>query len=128
MVYQVSTGTKVTIVESVVNGNLTWGRMEDDNWICLKYVIFGEDVDPNDPSQPENPPPPAITPSADADGNGKIDKDDAIYLLRHVVYPDKYPLTVDCDVDGNGKLDKDDAIYLLRHVVYPDKYPLKLGE
>ena len=128
MVYQVSTGTKVTIVESVVNGNLTWGRMEDDNWICLKYVIFGEDADPDDPPQPENPPPPAITPSADADGNGKIDKDDAIYLLRHVVYPDKYPLTVDCDVDGNGKLDKDDAIYLLRHVVYPDKYPLKLGE
>jgi len=26
------------------------------------------------------------------DGNGKIDKDDAIYLLRHVVYPEQYPL------------------------------------
>jgi hypothetical protein len=65
--------------------------------------------------------------AGEMDGNAGVDHNDAIYLLRHVVYPDKYPLTVDCDVDGNGKLDKDDAIYLLRHVVYPDKYPLKLG-
>ena len=125
MVYKLSTGDTVTVVESIVNGSLTWGKLEDDNWICLKYVSFDAqpEEDPEQPpSQPETPP------SADADGDGKIDKDDAIYLLRHVVYPDKYPMTVDCDVDGNGKLDKDDAIYLLRHVVYPDKYPLKLGE
>ena len=136
MVYKLSTGAKVTIVESVVNGSLTWGRLEDDNWICLKYVSFEEETEPEDPpdepptEEPEDPPDdtPEVTSSGDVDGNGTIDKDDAIYLLRHVVYPDKYPLTVSGDADGNGKLDKDDAIYLLYHVVYPDKYPLKFGE
>ena len=61
-------------------------------------------------------------------GSGAVDKDDAIYLLRYVVYPEKYPISVNCDVNGSGTIDKDDAVYLLRHVVYPEKYPLKLGE
>ena len=137
MVYQLSTGAKVTIIESVDNGSLTWGKLEDENWICLKYVTFDEQSEepeepPDGPSpeEPEDPPddPPEVVSSGDVDGNGKIDKDDAIYLLRHVVYPDKYPMSVSCDADGNGKIDKDDAIYLLRHVVYPDKYPLNFGE
>lgn len=65
--------------------------------------------------------------TADVDGNGTIDKDDAIYLLRHVVYPEKYPLTVNCDVDKNVGINKDDAVYLLRHVVYPEKYTINTG-
>ena len=30
--------------------------------------------------------------NGDMNGDGQLNKDDAIYLLRHVVFPDKYPL------------------------------------
>ena len=30
--------------------------------------------------------------TGDVDGNGVVNTDDAIYLLRHVVYPELYPL------------------------------------
>jgi hypothetical protein len=90
-----------------------WGKLEDGNWISLSYVRFADDTE-DDPYKIY----------ADLNGDGNIDKDDAIYMLRHVVYPEKYPVPGNCDVDGTEVVDKDDAIYLLRHVVYPDKYPL----
>ena len=37
------------------------------------------------------------------DGNGKIDSDDAIYLLRNTLFASLYPVVVDDDVDGNGE-------------------------
>lgn len=60
----------------------------------------------------------------DFDGSGAVNEDDAIYLLRHVLLPSKYPITQTGDVNGDGQLNEDDAIYLLRHVLLPDKYPL----
>ncbi len=63
-------------------------------------------------------------PKGDVDRNMVVDEDDAIYLLRHVVFPDKYPVAVTGDYDDDGDVDGDDAIYLLRHVIFPDKYPL----
>jgi hypothetical protein len=60
----------------------------------------------------------------DFDGNEKVDEKDAIYLLRHVVFADKYPVNQSADVNGDGTVNEKDAIYLLRHVVFPDKYPL----
>ncbi len=63
-------------------------------------------------------------PVGDVDKNRKVDEDDAIYLLRHVIFPDKYPLDIHPDYDRDGNVDEDDAIYLLRHVIFPDKYPL----
>ncbi len=132
-------GVKIKIYEKVYDGSkYYWGRMDDGNWIALQYVTFDvTEVSPEpDVSEDETQGPDqdadegtdAPIKSADINGNGSIDKDDAIYLLRHVVYPVKYPISVDADINGTGKVDKDDAIYLLRHVVYPDKYPLKLGD
>ena len=63
----------------------------------------------------------------DMDGNFVLDEDDAIYLLRHVIFPDKYPVA-NGNVNGDKKINEDDAIYLLRHVIFPDKYPLKIGD
>ena len=62
----------------------------------------------------------------DADGNGKVDTDDAIYLLYNVMFGDgDYPVNQNCDFDGNGKTDTDDAIYLLYHVRFGEEdYPL----
>ena len=34
----------------------------------------------------------ADTPAGDMNGNGVVDSDDAIYLLRHVLFPGEYPL------------------------------------
>ena len=133
--YQLNTGDAVTIHEKVYAGNLYWGRLGDGNWICLSYVSFdtaSEDsgsstpTDPSTPTEPSNPTQPTEPQGIPGDVNGDetVNKDDAIYLLRYVVYPDKYPISVSGDMNADGKVNKDDAIYLLRHVVYPDKYPL----
>lgn len=63
-------------------------------------------------------------PLGDLDKNNVVDEDDAIYLLRYVVFPEKYPIDAEADYNADGTVDEDDAIYLLRHVVFPDKYPL----
>ena len=106
-------GEELTIVEQTFSGSMYWGKLEDGNWISLSYIKFDDDV-VDDPYKIH----------ADLNGDGEINKDDAIYMLRHVVYPEKYPVPGNGDVDGSEVVDKDDAIYLLRHVVYPEKYPL----
>ena len=58
------------------------------------------------------------------DGSGTVNEDDAIYLLRHVLFPDMYVIDLDADVNADGNVNEDDAIYLLRHVLFPDMYPL----
>ena len=111
--YKLNTGDTVTIYETATANGLTWGLLEDSNWICLTYVSF-------DSTETDT-----TTLKGDVNGDGQVNKDDAIYLLRYIVYPDKYPITVSGNVNGDSATDKDDAIYLLRYVVYPDKYPLK---
>lgn len=104
--YEAKYGTKVEILETKSDGKRMWGKLSDGNWICMDYVKTTQDV-------------------GDMDGNFVLDEDDAIYLLRHVIFPDKYPVDK-ADVNGDKKVNEDDAIYLLRHVIFPDKYPLKL--
>ena len=73
----------------------------------------------------------------DLDQNGVFDLSDAVYLLYHVYFPERYALPAhdhlqaDCpgcleagDLDRNGVLDTDDALYLLYHLNFPEKYPL----
>jgi len=105
--YTVKDKTKIKILETKSDGKLQWGKLSDGNWICMDYVRTKAD-------------------KGDMDGDYVLDEDDAIYLLRYVIFPDKYPLKVNADVNGDKKVNEDDAIYLLRHVVFPDKYPLKL--
>lgn len=105
--YTAQTGTKVEILETKSDGKLLWGKLSDGNWICMDYVQTKAD-------------------KGDMDGNFLLNEDDAIYLLRHVIFPDKYPLKNEADTNGDKKLNEDDAIYLLRHVIFPDKYPLKI--
>ena len=62
----------------------------------------------------------------DADGNEKVNTDDAIYLLYNIMFGDgDYPVNQKCDFDGNGIVNTDDAIYLLYHVMFGETdYPL----
>ena len=60
----------------------------------------------------------------DLDRNDKVDEGDAIYLLRHILFPEKYAIYAWADFDHDKKTTEADAIYLLRHILFPEKYPL----
>ncbi len=62
--------------------------------------------------------------SGDLDGNDRVDEDDAIYLLRHVLMPGSYPVNQPVDYNNSSSVDEDDAIYLLRHVLMPGQFPI----
>lgn len=56
---------------------------------------------------------------------GKVwTEDDAINLLRHVLFPDMYAIQGNMDFNKDGSLTEDDAILLLRHILFPELYPL----
>ena len=74
----------------------------------------------------------------DLDQNGVFDAEDAIYLLYHSFFPERYALPLhedhreeNCpgclrvgDLDQSGTVDLTDALYLLYHLNFPEKYPL----
>lgn len=59
------------------------------------------------------------------DGNGIINSEDAIYLLKYTLFPDLCPVVFEDDIDGDGLVDCNDAIYLLKHTLFADLYPLE---
>ena len=60
----------------------------------------------------------------DFDGDNAVTTDDAVYLLRHVLFPDSYAILISGDIDGDNAVTTDDAVYLLRHVLFPDSSPI----
>ena len=116
-------GDRVEILEVVDDGvQYLWGRIlvgETTGYICMDYVTLDE---PEPETPPEEEEPQGIP--GDMDGSGTVNEDDAIYLLRHVLFPDMYVIDLDADVNADGNVNEDDAIYLLRHVLFPDMYPL----
>ena len=60
----------------------------------------------------------------DFNKDGIVDSDDAIYLLRHILFPGDFPVDYEPDLNGDGAFSSDDAIYLLRHVLFPNDFPL----
>ena len=63
----------------------------------------------------------------DMNGDNVKNSADAIYLLRHIIMPNMYPIYQDGDVNGDGEKNSADAIYLLRHIIMPNMYPIKNG-
>ena len=61
----------------------------------------------------------------DMNGDSTKNSADAIYLLRHSIMPEMYPLSQAADVNGDGIVNSADAVYLLRHTIMPQAYPLK---
>ncbi len=53
----------------------------------------------------------------DFNGDGKINTADAIYLLRNMMRPSKYPVNQSSDFNGDGKANSADAVYLLRWIL-----------
>ncbi len=62
--------------------------------------------------------------TGDMDGDSDVTSDDAVYLLRHTLFPQNYPLDAFADFTGDGEVTSDDAAYLLRHTLFPQSYPL----
>ena len=60
----------------------------------------------------------------DMNRDGVVTDADAVYLLRHTLFRDSYPITQDGDFNKDGAVTDADAIYLLRHTLFPDTYPL----
>jgi hypothetical protein len=60
----------------------------------------------------------------DVNGDSIVNSGDAIYLLRHTLKPDSYPIDQSGDMNGDGFVNSSDAVYLLRHAMKPDRYPL----
>lgn len=62
----------------------------------------------------------------DINKDGEIDKNDAILLLQHSMFPELYPLDYAGSVDftGDGVIDMNDAILLLQHSMFPELYPI----
>ncbi len=73
-----------------------------------------------------NTPIPALPSSVlgDLDEIEGIDINDAIYLMYHTIFPDKYPINQTGDLNGDGVTDINDAIHLMYYTIFPDKYPL----
>ncbi len=60
----------------------------------------------------------------DMNGDILVDGRDAVYLLRHVLSPGKYPLNQSGDMNGDAVVNETDAIRLLRYALVPSRYPL----
>lgn len=60
----------------------------------------------------------------DVNGDTKVNTDDAIYLLQHVLMPNQFKINQSGDFDKKGGVSVDDAIYLLQHVLMPGLFPI----
>lgn len=60
----------------------------------------------------------------DVNNDSVVNSADAIWLLRHTLFPSKYVINQPADFNNDGKEDSGDAIWLLRHTLFPSKYPL----
>ena len=61
----------------------------------------------------------------DVNGDGAVNKTDALHLLKHTILPAAYTINQSGDMNGNGAVNKADALYLLKHTILPAAYPLK---
>ena len=62
--------------------------------------------------------------TGDCNKDGQLNDRDAIFLLWHTHFPDRYPIAEPVDYNKDGQINDRDAIYLLWHTHFPDRYPL----
>lgn len=60
----------------------------------------------------------------DMNDDGVLSDADALYLLRHTLFADRFPITQGGDVNSDGDVTDADALYLLRHTLFPQRFPL----
>lgn len=100
-----------------ISCNMTVKRMDNtDNEIVVNSEIISGSITINN----------AIR--GDMDNNGKLNSNDAVYLLYHVMFgKNDYPIHQSGDMDGNDKVNSNDAVYLLYHIMFGEEdYPIHL--
>ena len=117
-IYAVETA-KLNIADTTFSGNNA-AEGKDIYAVTESYVTLGEGIEA-DVAYGEG----QGVLRGDADGNGVINDQDAIYTLFSFFYSDQYPSNQNYDFDGNGSFNDQDAIYLLFHYYYSEQYPLK---
>ena len=60
----------------------------------------------------------------DMNNDYEVTDADAVYLLRHTLFEESYPITRNGDFNGDSAVTDADAIYLLRHTLFGDSYPI----
>lgn len=108
-VYRIEEDGSLTDMDAVVEDGCM--RFVTDHFSM--YTLVGKEVIPGD-----------------IDGNGTVDKDDAVYLLLHALFGEAFYPTrnAPADIDGNGAVNKDDAVYLLLHTMFGEtRYPLNMA-
>lgn len=65
-----------------------------------------------------------LYPVGDMNCDFQVTDADAVYLLRHTLFTDDYPIFQSGDVNNDGQVTDADAVYLLRHTLFPQDYPL----
>lgn len=100
-----------------VTGIFTEDGMTDGEGLAFMFEVTGGKIDVlGSPS--ENIP-------GDANGDGKVNSNDAIYLSMHIESPDKFPIAILGDLNKDEATDLKDAIYLLKHTLLPDAFPVE---
>ncbi|GEM_PF-1832004 len=105
----------------VIPGGLI--NMTDENrgvsWDCVNSPVIIEES--SETSEEDD----TLGILGDYNNDGTVNSNDAIYLLRHVLFPNEYPLeSVYNDITGDCKVDSNDAIHLLRHVLFPNDFSI----
>ena len=92
------------------------------NTLASEIVLADNEptVPPAEPGDPSDP----VT-LVDFNGDGVVTDADAVYLLRHTLFAEEFPITLDGDVNGDGETTDADAVYLLRYTLFPEEFPLK---
>lgn len=60
----------------------------------------------------------------DVNNDWFVNRDDVMYLLWYINFPEDYPVAIPVDYTADGNVNRDDVIYLLWHINFPEDYPL----
>ena len=61
----------------------------------------------------------------DLTGDGRMDENDAVYLIWHTLFPEMYPVEEKAaDYNGDGNVTEADALILLWYALFPNHYSL----
>ena len=62
--------------------------------------------------------------AGDLNRDSKVNNDDVLTLLWHLLFGNDYPIAGSADFNGDNRINNDDVLYLLWHTLFSEEYPL----